>query len=65
MRPRVLAVLALAALLLVVPTAAQAKGAAEATIDGGGPGARLSRSERNGIQASLAWARRILVDLGR
>jgi hypothetical protein len=38
MRPRVLAVLALAALLLVVPTAAQAKGAAEATIDGGGPG---------------------------
>jgi hypothetical protein len=38
MKPRVLAVLALAALLLVVPTAAQAKGATAATIDGGGPG---------------------------
>jgi hypothetical protein len=38
MQPRVLAVLALAALLLVVPTAAQAKGATAATIDGGGPG---------------------------
>jgi len=37
MKPRVLAVLALAA-LLVVPTAAQAKGATAATIDGGGPG---------------------------
>jgi hypothetical protein len=38
MRPRVLAVLALTALLLVVPTAAVAKGATAATIDGGGPG---------------------------
>jgi hypothetical protein len=38
MQRRVLAVLALAALLLVVPTAAQAKGATAATIDGGGPG---------------------------
>jgi hypothetical protein len=38
MKPRVLAVLALAALLLVVPTAAWAKGATAATIDGGGPG---------------------------
>jgi hypothetical protein len=38
MRPRVLAVLALVALLLVVPTAAQAKGASAATVDGGGPG---------------------------
>src|SRR6266508_3346048 len=38
MKPRVLAVLALAALLLVVPTVAQAKGATAATIDGGGPG---------------------------
>jgi hypothetical protein len=38
MQPRVLAVLALSALLLVVPTAAQAKGATAATIDGGGPG---------------------------
>jgi hypothetical protein len=38
MRPRVLAVLALAALLLVVPTAAVAKGATAATIDSGGPG---------------------------
>jgi hypothetical protein len=38
MKPRVLAVLALAALLLTVPTAAQAKGATVATIDGGGPG---------------------------
>jgi hypothetical protein len=37
MKPRVLAVLALAALLLVVPTAALAKGATAATIDGGGP----------------------------
>jgi hypothetical protein len=38
MKPRVLAALALAALLLAVPTAAQAKGATAATIDGGGPG---------------------------
>ncbi|HEU4396738.1 MAG TPA: hypothetical protein VFU54_02725 [Actinomycetota bacterium] len=38
MKPRVLAVLAAAALLLLVPTAAQAKGATAATIDGGGPG---------------------------
>jgi len=38
MKPRVLAVAALAALLLAVPTAAQAKGATAATIDGGGPG---------------------------
>jgi hypothetical protein len=38
MKPRVLAVLALAVLLLAVPTAAQAKGATSATIDGGGPG---------------------------
>jgi hypothetical protein len=38
MKPRVLAVAALAALLLLVPTAAQAKGATSATIDGGGPG---------------------------
>jgi hypothetical protein len=38
MKPRVLAVLALAVLLLAVPTAAQAKGATAATIDGGGPG---------------------------
>jgi hypothetical protein len=38
MKPRVLAVAALAALLLLVPTAAQAKGATGATIDGGGPG---------------------------
>jgi hypothetical protein len=38
MQRRVLAVLALAALLLVVPTAAQAKGATAATIDGDGPG---------------------------
>jgi len=38
MKPRVLAVLAAAALLLVVPTAAQAKGATAATINGGGPG---------------------------
>ncbi len=37
MKPRVLAALALAALLLVVPTAAHAKGATAATIDGGGP----------------------------
>jgi hypothetical protein len=37
-KPRVLAALALAALLLVIPTAAQAKGASAATIDGGGPG---------------------------
>jgi hypothetical protein len=33
-----LVVLALAVLLLVIPTAAQAKGATAATIDGGGPG---------------------------
>jgi hypothetical protein len=38
MKPRLLAVLALAVLLLAVPTAAQAKGATAATIDGGGPG---------------------------
>ena len=38
MKPRVLAVLTLAVLLLAVPTAAQAKGATGATIDGGGPG---------------------------
>jgi hypothetical protein len=38
MKPRVLAVTALAALLLLVPTTAQAKGATAATIDGGGPG---------------------------
>ena len=38
MKPRVLAVAALAALLLLVPTAAQAKGATAARIDGGGPG---------------------------
>jgi len=38
MKPRALVVLALAVLLLVVPTAAQAKGATAATIDGGGPG---------------------------
>jgi hypothetical protein len=38
MKPRVLAVLALAVLLLAVPTAARAKGATAATIDGGGPG---------------------------
>jgi hypothetical protein len=38
MKPRVLAVTALAALLLLVPTAAQAKGISAATISGGGPG---------------------------
>jgi len=38
MKPRALAVLALAVLLLAVPTPAQAKGATGATIDGGGPG---------------------------
>jgi hypothetical protein len=38
MKPRVLAVAALAALLLAIPTAAQAKGATAATISGGGPG---------------------------
>jgi hypothetical protein len=38
MKPRVLAVLALAVLLLTVPSVAQAKGATSATIDGGGPG---------------------------
>jgi hypothetical protein len=38
MKRRVLAVLALAVLLLAVPTAARAKGATAATIDGGGPG---------------------------
>jgi hypothetical protein len=38
MKPRALAVLALAVLLLALPTAAQAKGATAATIDGGGPG---------------------------
>ena len=40
MKPRALAVLALAVLLLAVPVAAQAKGATAATIDGGGPGGR-------------------------
>jgi hypothetical protein len=38
MQRRALAVLALAVLLLAVPTAAQAKGATAATISGGGPG---------------------------
>jgi hypothetical protein len=38
MRRRVLAMLVLALLLAVVPTAAQAKGASAATISGGGPG---------------------------
>jgi hypothetical protein len=38
MKPRVLAVAAMAALLLLVPTAAQAKGVSAATISGGGPG---------------------------
>jgi hypothetical protein len=38
MKPRALVVLALSVLLLVVPSAAQAKGATAATIDGGGPG---------------------------
>jgi hypothetical protein len=38
MKPRVLAVAALAALLLAIPTAAQAKGATAASISGGGPG---------------------------
>jgi hypothetical protein len=38
MKRRVLAVAALAALLLLVPTAAQAKGVSAATISGGGPG---------------------------
>jgi hypothetical protein len=38
MKPRVLAVAALAALLLLVPTAAHAKGVSAATISGGGPG---------------------------
>jgi hypothetical protein len=38
MKPRVLAVAVLAALLLAIPTAAQAKGATSATISGGGPG---------------------------
>jgi hypothetical protein len=38
MKPRALTVLALAILLLVISTAAQAKGATAATIDGGGPG---------------------------
>jgi hypothetical protein len=38
MKPRALAVLALAVLLLAIPTAAQAKGATSATISGGGPG---------------------------
>ena len=38
MKPRALAIAVLAVLLLVVPTAAQAKGATAATIDGGGPG---------------------------
>jgi hypothetical protein len=42
MKPRPLAVLALAVLLLAVPTAAQAKGATAATIDGGGPGGPIS-----------------------
>ena len=38
MKPRILATLALAALLLAIPTAASAKGASAATIDGGGSG---------------------------
>jgi hypothetical protein len=38
MKPRVLAVAVLTALLLAIPTAAQAKGATAATISGGGPG---------------------------
>jgi hypothetical protein len=38
MRRRTLAVLAIAVLLVAVPTAAQAKGASAATISGGGPG---------------------------
>ena len=38
MRRRVLAMLVLSLLLAAVPTAAQAKGASEATISGGGPG---------------------------
>jgi hypothetical protein len=38
MKPRALAVLALAVLLLAIPAAAQAKGATSATISGGGPG---------------------------
>ncbi|HET7519431.1 MAG TPA: tripartite tricarboxylate transporter substrate binding protein, partial [Actinomycetes bacterium] len=38
MRRRALAMLVLALLLAVVPTAAQAKGASAATISGGGPG---------------------------
>ena len=38
MKPRVLAMLALAVLLAAVPDAAQAKGATAATINGGGPG---------------------------
>lgn len=38
MKPRVLAVAAVAALLLLVPTAAHAKGVSAATISGGGPG---------------------------
>jgi hypothetical protein len=38
MKPRVLAVAAMAVLLLLVPTAAHAKGASAATISGGGPG---------------------------
>jgi hypothetical protein len=38
MKPRALAVAALAALLLLVPTAAHAKGVSAATISGGGPG---------------------------
>jgi hypothetical protein len=42
MKPRALAVLVLAVLLLAVPTAAQAKGATAATIDGGGPGGPIS-----------------------
>jgi hypothetical protein len=42
MKPRVLAVATLAALLLLVPTAAQAKGATAATISGGGPGGPIT-----------------------
>jgi hypothetical protein len=41
MRRRVLAMLVLSLLLAAVPTAAQAKGASEATISGGGPGGLL------------------------
>jgi hypothetical protein len=42
MKPHTLAVLALAVLLLAVPTAAQAKGATGASINGGGPGGPIT-----------------------